>query len=123
MPRDQVIARIRILASRLYSAAAAAILETMERRGFRPYGDLAKVPPLFSTIAHRLRALGEKAFISLKKKKEAEEVPAAGRPEIQGAARALLEAARTCMPLLHEGLAGLISVYYPETVKVKKAPR
>jgi len=124
MPRDQIMARIRLHVGRIYAARARAIRARVLERRHTLHGDLQHLVTLWTRIGRSLVALGEKTMIRWRVHPEGEKKRGASSPEVtqKEKAGALLQAAARHLPRLYEDLRALVSIYYPELTGAGPGP-
>jgi hypothetical protein len=124
MPPDQVQARVRLLAGRIYLARAKAIRARTLERKHTLHGDLQHLVRLWTRIGRSLVALGEKTMTRWRVHPEGEKSGGAGASKVTQKEKAagLLQAAAQHLPRLYEDLRALVSIYYPELTGAGPGP-
>ena len=114
MPENQIQARVRLLAGRLYAARAEKIVTATRRKGFEPYKDLKRTVEFFRKIGEQLIKYGERVFVRCTAADRAAH-PEPEKPidQQRHAAGIVLDACRLFLPLLDPLVRLDLAMVYP----------
>ena len=112
--KDQIMYRIRIMLSRLWSARAAGIERSCKKKHFEPYGQVKAIVEAFRKGSAQLKKYSD-GIIYASQLKPGETPPQSSPDEIfRQSSAVLLDLVSKALPKLYEPMRTLFSIEYPE---------